>query len=207
MRSRARRALACALALAAAGCSGRTTAPPEPFPTGDVSIVVEAPGGGPAAGASVELESVLPVGGVRTFRSGTTDLAGTIAFADVPAAGHIVAAVLAANVAAESLQVAASAVTSVTLALVAESRVHGRATLFARADHRGTEVTMDGAAGASAVTDSTGAFTLAGAAPGRWTLALYQPGFTIQTRVVDVPGPDSDVNVPDVELPVDPAGP
>jgi hypothetical protein len=164
-------------------------------------------GGGPAAGAQVGLESVLPVNGGSVIRVGSADTLGRISFENVAAVGYLVYASSAGDVAADSVRVTDGATAPVDLTLVLPSRVHGRATLFSRSHHEGTIVWIDGTLSLGAVTDSTGAFTLNAVAPGSWTVYMVQPGFTIQTRVATIPGEDSDVTLPDVELPVDPSGP
>lgn len=193
--------------LALPGCSSRPSAPQPSTPTGHLSVEVAARAGGPAAGAQVAIESVLPVNGAGVVRIGPTDAAGRITFMDVPAVGYIVSASSGDDVAADSARVDAGVTRTLSVALVLPSRVHGRATLFNRSSHAGTAVRMDGAPGATAITDSAGDFTLDGAAPGTWTVSMVQPGFTIQTRVATIPAEDSDVTLPDVELPVDPSGP
>jgi hypothetical protein len=86
----------------------------------------------------------------------------------------------------------------VRLVLHTSSRATGTVTLAGRADHSGTIVATE--AGALAVTDADGAWTLEGLPLGHWTVTMSHPGFRLGIVPLTIGVPGSSVPVPPVSL-------
>ncbi len=202
----ARLALASACAagvLALASCSDSPTEPePTPVVHRTVTVVVRDSLGAPAPNADVVWVAQFDSAGLAETRFGVSDAEGEDL--QVLAEGPwLVTAAMPPRVAGGSFVVsgagrAAADTQVVRIVLHTGSRASGVTTLAGRGEHSGTLVSSE--AGAVAVTDSTGAWTLGDLPPGRWTLSMYHLGFQLGSAQAVVTTPGSQVVVPAVSL-------
>jgi len=203
-------AAACAAGLVAlASCSPSPTEPVRaPVVHRTVTVVVTDSLGAPAPNAADFWVAEFDSAGVAETRFDQTDAGG--ADLQVLAEGPWVvttAAAMSSRVAGASFVVsgasrALSDTQVVRLVLHTGSRASGAAKLAGRTEHSGTLVSA--LTGGFAVTDSTGAWTMAELPLGRWTLTMFHFGFKLGVAQAVVTVPGSAVTVPTVTMLSDP---
>jgi hypothetical protein len=203
----ARLALATACAagvLALASCSDSPTEPePTPVVHRTVTVVVRDSLGAPAANAAVIWVALFDSAGLAETRFGNSDAEGEDLQVLAEGPWLVTAAAMPPRVAGGSFVVsgagrAAADTQVVRIVLHTGSRASGVTTLAGRSEHSGTVVSSE--AGAVAVTDSTGAWTIGDLPLGRWTLSMYHFGFQLGSAQAIVTTPGSQVVVPAVSL-------
>lgn len=189
-------------------CPGCTT-PTDPRPAATVHrtvtfAVTDSLG---AAAPNVDVAVTTPdSAGVRAHVSLTTDAAGHCTIALRQGSAFVHAAGTANQVAGSSVRVpgtdrALADTLLVNLALHTASRASGVVMLQAKSDPSGTFVSVNGFP-ALAITDSTGAYLVAGLPPGHWSVGFAHRGYADAFTAIDVVQPASQLSIPAVLLAV-----
>ena len=202
-------ATACAAGvLALASCSDSPTEPePQPVVHRTVTVVVRDSLGAPAPNAALMWVAQFDSAGIAETRFSISDAEGTDLQVLAEGPWLVTAAAMSSRVAGGSFVVsgvgrAAADTQVVRIVLHTGSRASGVATLAGRSEHSGTLVSSQ--AGAFALTDSTGAWTISDLPLGRWTLTMFHFGFKVGVAQAVVTVPGSAVTVPTATMTSDP---